>query len=118
MAEDHTIIGKVTFLGTLGEFYSAEFGYSARFRVRVHGTCKPETGAPVGLTTSADRWLIIRSGRMDGPYAHNNANLVNAYNTLLTAFTHSKTVQIDGLTRCHSLESTEWNLWELQIAIY
>ena len=33
---------------------------------------------------------------MDGEFAHNSANLRNAYNTLLVAFLTDKNVQIDG----------------------
>jgi hypothetical protein len=120
MAEYHTVEGKVTFLGTMSEHQTPEFGYNAVFRVRVHGTCEPWTG-PQPTTYEQDHWLIIRSGRMDGQYAHNSANLINAYSTLLTALTHDKKIRIDGLTRCHSLEystgGTPWNLWELQIGI-
>jgi hypothetical protein len=116
MAEDHTIEGKVTFVGTMSEFHSPELGYNARFRVRVHGSCKPPTGSPI-VSDVGDHWLIIRSGRMDGAYAHNSANLINAYDTLLTAFTTKKTIRIDGLSRCHSLLADEWNLWDLQIGI-
>jgi hypothetical protein len=56
---------------------------------------------------------------MDGPYAHNIANLINAHSTLLQALIHDKTIRIDGLPRCHALEAppSPWNLWELQIGI-
>jgi hypothetical protein len=118
MPEDHTLEGKVTFLGTMSESHTPELGYSAVFRVRVHGTCKPWTGTPL-TTYKQDHWLIVRSGRMDGPYAHNIGNLINAYSTLLQALIRDKTVRIDGLPRCHGLEAppSPWNLWELQIGI-
>jgi hypothetical protein len=55
--------------------------------------------------------MIIKSGRMDGIYAHNSANVRNAYSTLLSALLYCNDVQIDGLPNCSSTQSIPLNLW-------
>ena len=102
VASAASTVGKVTFVGTIGEEYSE--GYHARLRVRVHGTCDTDA-------TAADRWIIIRSGRMEDIYAHNSANMRNAYSTLMAALLADKGVQIDGLANCSTTDVISMDLW-------
>lgn len=46
----------------------------------------------------ADRWFLVRSGRVDGAFEHNAVNFRNAYNTVLTAFLARSvtSVQVDA----------------------
>jgi hypothetical protein len=92
MASAETVFGKITFLGTMSEEFGV--GTHARFRMRVdRSTCG-------GDNTPKTRWIHVRSGRMDSQFAHNSANLRNAYSTLLVAFMTATTVQIDGVSSC------------------
>lgn len=105
-----SIYGKVTFLGTLSEAY--DNGYHAQFRFRLsNSTCDSNT-------TPGDRWVHVRSGRMDGAFAHNSANLRNAYDTLLNAFLTSKNVQVDGVPNCTTTGVQTLDLWKGNIGMY
>jgi hypothetical protein len=79
--------------------------------VRVHGTCGTDL-------TPQDRWIVIRSGRMDGIYAHNSVNMKNAYSTLMIALLSDKDVQIDGLPHCSTTEAIFMDLWNSNVGLY
>ena len=102
VASAATTWGKVTFVGTISEDNAD--GYHARLRVLVHGTCDTDPAV-------ADRWIHIRSGRMEDIYAHNSANMRNAYSTLMAALLADKSVQIDGLPHCNPAEVISMDLW-------
>jgi hypothetical protein len=109
VASAATIWGKVTFVGTISE--DSADGYHARLRVRINGTC--DTDAAV-----ADRWIHIRSGRMEDIYAHNSANMRNAYSTLMAALLADKSVQIDGLPHCNAAEVISMDLWTGTVGLF
>ena len=109
IASAATTWGKVTFVGTIGEEYAQ--GYHARLRVRVHGTCDSDGAA-------ADRWIIIRSGRMDDIYARNSVNMRNAYSTLMAALLADKVVQIDGLSNCSTTDVIFMDLWAGNVGLF
>ncbi len=88
------INGKVTYVGTQAEYNTAAGGYQAVFRMRIsESTCEADK-AP------KDRWVLVRSGRMDGIYAHNAANFENAYSTVMTSMLTGKVIEIDGVPNC------------------
>lgn len=100
--------GKVTFVGTLKEYHTDSGGYQARFRIRLSdSTCTNQKNPK-------DRWIEVRSGRMDGAYAHNMANVRNAFSVVLAAFLSGKTVQVD-LPTC---ETVTIDLWSSTIGIF
>jgi hypothetical protein len=109
VASAATTWGKVTFVGTISEEYSE--GYHARLRVRVHGTCDTDA-------TAADRWVHIRSGRVEDIYVHNSANMRNAYSTLMAALLADKSVQIDGLPHCNPAEVISMDLWTGTVGLF
>lgn len=96
------ISGKVVFVGTETEDYDGV--YHARLRVRVYGTCDTDL-------VPQDRWIVIRSGRMDGIFAHNGVNMKNAYSTLLAAILTGKDVLIWGLPNCSTSDAIFMDLW-------
>jgi hypothetical protein len=103
VASAATTWGTVTFVGTISE-ESHDGGFSARLHVRVNGACDTDSAV-------ADRWIIIRSGRMEGIYAHNGVNMKNAYSTLMAAFLANKTVEIGGLPDCSTTSPILMDLW-------
>jgi hypothetical protein len=105
-----TTVGKVTFVGTLGEESSGTS--SAHMRVRVHGTCAAQP--PSDKDAPGDRWIEIQSARTDG----NGVNMRNAYSTLLSALLSGKNVQIDGLPDCSTTEGIVMNLSTGNVAIF
>jgi hypothetical protein len=109
VASASTTWGKVTFVGTFTQEYAQ--GYHARLRVRVHGTCDADGAA-------ADRWIIIRSGRMDDIYAHNSVNMRNAYSTLMAALLSGKNVQIGGLSDCSMTDVIDMDLWTGDVGLF
>ncbi len=96
-------IGRVTFLGTIPEEV-ASGAYGAQFRIRVFGTCDNDTVAK-------ERFIHVRTGRMDGAFAHNATNARNAYSTLLAASLAGKAVQIDGIANCSTTAAIDMALW-------
>ena len=109
MASAETVIGKIWFLGTLSE--ESAGGFHARFRMGIaESTCG-------GDVTPTNRWIHVRSGRMDGEFAHNSANLRNAYGTLLVAFVTGKRVQIDGVQSCDASAPQTIDLWVSSIGV-
>jgi hypothetical protein len=93
------IRGKATFVGTFSEEVSGGT-YSARARVRTFGTCDNDN-------TPKERWVLIRSGRMDGVYVHNSVNMRNIYSTLTAALLSGKSIEIFGVSGCNpSVELT------------
>ena len=105
VASAASLVGKVTFVGTIDEDNSGG-AYSARLRVRLNSTCMGDID-----TSPKDRWVIIRSGRMDGVFAHNGVNMRNAYSTLLSALLSGNSVQIDGLPNCNTTSTISLDLW-------
>lgn len=106
------INGKVTYVGTMGEYHTSSEGYQATFRFRVsESTCGTDT-AP------KDRWIHVRSGRMDGVYAHNSANLKNAFTTVMTAMLSGKIIEVDGAPDCNATQVQTINLWNSQIGLF
>jgi hypothetical protein len=108
-----TIHGKVTFIGTMPED-SSDGNYNARVRVRVNGTCELDSPS---TDPARDYWVEIKSGRMDGIYAHNSVNMKNAYSTLVSSLLSGKSVQIDGLPNCNP-DSTVLELWRGQVGLF
>lgn len=105
-----SVYGKVTFIGTIGEYHNANEGYHAQLRFRVSdSTC-------TNANTPKERWIMIRSGRMDDKFVHNEANFRNAFSLLMAAFLSGKGVQIDGLPNCNDHNTI--NLWSSQIGMY
>jgi len=104
------IFGKVTFIGTIKEISSLKKGYQAQFRLRVSkSTCTSDK-------TPKNRWVSVKSGRMDGIFAHNAVNFKNAFSAVLAAFLAGKNVQIDGVPTCNTSQIID--LWRSQIGIY
>jgi hypothetical protein len=110
VASAATTVGKVTFVGTIGEEVISNV-YHARLRVRVHGTCDTDAA-------EADRWIHIRSGRMDNIFTHNSVNMRNAYSTLMSALLSGKDVQIDGLPNCSTTNVIDMDLWTGQVGLF
>ncbi len=72
------ITGTVTYVGTLGEVGDTSGFVHARFRFRLsESVCGSDQARK-------DRWIHVRSGRMDGNFQHNSANFRNAYNTVMS----------------------------------
>ena len=118
-AQTHTLEGKVMFVGTMDEYVAGPEDYQAVIRVLVHGKCTPDV-PPLGGQQVFDYWVHIRSGKMQPPWSHNGPNLINAYNTFLTALTTKKNIRIDGLTICGSLPGgvlDKQNLYGLYVGI-
>ena len=104
-----SVFGKVAFVGTIGEYTAPNEGLHAQLRVRIsESTC-------TGDNNPTERWIHIRSGRMDGQFAHNSANFRNAFSLLMAAFLAGKTVQIDGVPNCNA--SNTINLWSSQVGM-
>jgi hypothetical protein len=103
VASASSVVGKVKFLGTMSEDSSGG-AYSARLHVRVSGTCDSDTSIK-------DRWVEIRSGPMDGIFAHNSVNMRNAYSTLLSALLSGNSVVIDELPNCSTTSAIPLALW-------
>ena len=122
---DYTIEGQVLFVGTISEVRLGDKKdqYHARLRVKLRGKCSPLSGSPSGVEADSwDFWVHIRSGQIRSPWSHNGPNLINAYNTLLTALTANKNVRIDGLkTNCGNLEPggllDNEDLWNMSVGI-
>lgn len=110
---DETVSGNVSFVGTYGEYKEANANrYHAQFRIRLsNSTCGSDT-------TPRERWLHVRSGRMDGIFAHNAANFRNAYNSAMTALLADLKVQIDGVPSCDASKSQTIDLWGGRIGVY
>jgi hypothetical protein len=113
-----TIEGKVLFVGTMSEYHPSGNDYQATIRVKLRGKCTPAGANPADQW---DFWVHIRSGQMVEPYSHNGPNLINAYNTLLTALTTQKAIRIDGLGNCANVPPggliDNQNLWDLYVGI-
>lgn len=106
------ISGEVSYIGTQSEYHTADSGYQAVFRFRVsNSTCGNDN-------TPRDRWLHVRSGRMDGAFAHNAANLKNAYSTVMTSLLTGKIIEIDGVPGCDAAQVQTINLWQAAIGLY
>lgn len=105
-----TVYGKVTFVGTYSEFVENN-NYHSQFRFRVsQSTCGNDT-AP------KERWIHVKSGRMDGKFIHNMANFRNAYSTVLSAFLAGKGVQVDAVPSCDASKVQTINLWNAWIGM-
>lgn len=109
-----SVSGKVNFVGTVKEYTASNEGLHAQLRIRVSdSTCKSgsnQTGQPT------ERWITIKSGRMDGQFAHNSANFRNAFSLLMAAFLSGKSVQIDGVPNCNAGNTI--SLWSSQVGMY
>jgi hypothetical protein len=106
-----SVYGKVTFVGTIGEYVSSGT-YSPQFRVHL-------PAASCDGSAAQDRWLVVVGGRSDGIYSHNNTNTRNAYSTLVAAFLGGKNIQIDSSNiSCSSTAAQTIYLWTSQIGIY
>jgi hypothetical protein len=109
-ASAETVFGKITFVGTTG-VEELNPGGHARFRMRVsQSTCGADA-------TPKDRWIGVRSGRMDGEFVHNAANFKNTYSTLLVALLTNNNVQIDGVPSCDA-PAQDIDLKDLWIGIF
>jgi hypothetical protein len=107
-----TASGKVTFVGTMSEV-NANGALQMRFRFRLtNSTCTGATG------TAPTRWIIVHSGLMAEPLAHNLANARSAYGTLMAAFLSGKSVQVDGIPSCNASQDQTINLWQSAIGIF
>ena len=105
-----TLHGRVTFVGTLGEHHNGSDGYQAQFRFRLADSTCTNQSQPM------ERWIEVKSGRMEGDFAHNDANTRNAFSVLLAAFLSGKMVQIDGVPNCNA--SNTIHLWSSNIGIF
>ena len=105
-----TVMGRITFVGTIGEKYS-DGVHQATFRIRLsESTC-------AGDDEKKERWIHVDSGRMSGELTHNLANFRNAYSTVLTALVAKKYVQIDGVPSCNADSLQTIDLWSSQIGV-
>ena|SRR5262245_14527220 len=77
-ASAEPITGVVTYVGTLPEVGDPSGFVHARFRFRLSESECGSDRAP------KDRWIYVRSGRMDGGSQHNSVNFRNAYNTVMS----------------------------------
>lgn len=102
-----TLRGRVTRVAILPEIVDVPGQvYQAQVRVRLtNSTCN---GADV-LT----RTITIRSGRMEGVYAHNSASIRNAFDMLMTAYLSNKIVVIENVPTCDATSTI--NLWAASI---
>jgi hypothetical protein len=100
------VIGKVDFIATGGE--TIDNGYHATFPLRITGKC--------GSRSVQNLTINVRSGRMDGQYAHNSANFRNAYNTAITALLTDKTVQLGPVDKCSN--GAPLDLWGGGLGMY
>ena len=107
-----TVEGKVSYLGTLQEYTAPNEGYHAQFRMRVSQSICGNDKTP------KDRWILVKSGRMEGAFAHNSVNTHNAFSAVLAAFLAGKNIQIDNVPNCNSATAQNINLWSSPIGIY
>jgi hypothetical protein len=99
------LTGTVNFLGTTGEFREANGVHHARFRFRViESVCGSDQ-------TPKERWVLVKSGRMDGDFQHNSANFRNAYNTVMSALLARTVLSIQlDVPDCDATRTQEVNL--------
>ena len=103
--------GRVTFIGTRAEDVQIPLQVRhARLQVRLSDSTCNGAGAPI------DRVITIRSGRMDGAWAHNSANFRNAFDILMTSFLSNRIVEIVGVPNCNVNNTI--NLWDSWIGIF
>lgn len=107
------LIGTVNFLGTTGEFREANGVRHARFRFRVIESVCGSDQAP------KERWVLVKSGRMDGDFQHNSANFRNAYNTVMSALLARTvfSIQVD-VPDCDATRAQEVNLPSAAIGLF
>jgi hypothetical protein len=118
LAKDASVYGRVTFVGTLAELKMAKNAYNAQFRFRLSSsTCDMHDGEGRKGDGKDVRWFLAQSGVMTGPYVHNMANTLNAYNTVLTAFLSRSGVQVDGVPDCNTREAQTLRLWRTDIGL-
>ncbi|MDH5178105.1 MAG: hypothetical protein OEZ39_16490 [Gammaproteobacteria bacterium] len=107
-----TIFGKVAFVGTTSEYMEKAGVYHATFRFKVSQSICGNDKTP------KDRWIVVRSGRMDGVFIHNMANFRNAYNTVITLLLSGKNLQLDNVPSCDASKTQTVNLWGAWIGIF
>jgi hypothetical protein len=93
-ADAATVVGTVTFVGTL------KSGTSVNSLARVRITTGECDGSPI--PEKSPLYIIIDSGNLNSSLSgeSNRLYMKNAYSTLLTALLSGKSVQIDGLVDC------------------
>jgi hypothetical protein len=108
MCAAQSIYGKVSFIGTIKASSLSNVGeIGFRFRLS-QSTCGSNN-------IKKERWITVKSGRVDGKYEANGINYKTAYSTLLTSMLTEKHVQIDNVPTCNG---GLVNLSQLQIGIY
>jgi hypothetical protein len=107
-----TVDGKVTFVGSMEEHVTGAGELYARFQVRVSGSLCDGGSA-------RDRWIIFRSGRMDGAYAHNLANTRNAFTAAMGAFLSGRNLEVvNGGISCSSTSPQTVSLWGTRVGVH
>jgi hypothetical protein len=109
------VVGRVSFVGTIGEFNEAPGVFHAQFRMRISESTCSSTG-----NVRRDRWIHVRSGRMDAPFQHNSVNFRNGYNTAMSGLLARTVVniQVDGVPDCDADKIQQVNLWSSNIGLF
>lgn len=113
VASAEGVLGTVTFVGTTGEFREPSGVHHAQFRFRVsESVCGSDQ-------TPKDRWILVRSGRMDGSFQHNSANFRNAYNTVMSGLLARTVLGIQfDVPDCDATKGQVVNLPNAAIGLY
>jgi hypothetical protein len=109
MAAGANLYGRLDYLGTESEL--VEGGYQARIRIRlVNSVCSTDPAPKM-------RWIVINSGRMDGQYAHNLANIQNVMQVLLKAFDSAYEIELLNVSSCDDSKPLTVNAWSSFIGV-
>ena len=115
-----TATGTVKSLEILPEFIDQASAFHNQLSVRIEGICVdsgPGGSYDPPIVVQNDGSIIIRSGRMDGLFAHNAANFQNTFNLLLTALNEGHQVSISDLPECDPGDGKTIELWKSRISI-
>jgi len=112
--------GQITSFEILPEHIDQANAFHNQLSVRIEGLCidsGPGDSYDPSIAVQNDGSIIIRSGRMDGLFAHNAANFQNTFNLLITALNEGHQVLIGGLPECDAGDGKTVELWKSRISI-
>ncbi len=112
--------GVVKSIETWPEFVDQGGGYHNQLSVVIEGACI-DTGpggsyeSPIAVQNNGS--ILIRSGRMDGRYAHNSENFRSSFELLMTSLREGLKVSIGDLPSCEDGGGKTINLWTSRLRI-
>lgn len=118
LAETH-ITGVVEKLTVIPERIEAD-AFHSRLMVRMLGVCidtGPNGSYDPPITASFSGEIIIQSGRMDGPFAHNAASFSNAFDLLKTSLLERRMASIMITGECEDAQMTTVELWKSEVSL-